>query len=127
MRAKILVTLMLAASGIASMDRAWSVDKEVAERFGKYEDPEASSVAASSTNRVVLKAGDADSKATIRLSNAFNAGSERYGRYALTVTAPFDGKKADQVEVGNLSGLTSGTSASFELTSLHWPKVSGAK
>jgi hypothetical protein len=90
--------------------------------IAKFDDADARSVGTGSSNRIVLEAGDADAKATARLAKLFGNGPE-YGRYAFTVTAPFDSKKADKVEVGTLSGLTSGTSASFEYSLLKWTKA----
>jgi hypothetical protein len=86
----------------------------------KFDDPDAKSTATGTKNRVVLEAGDADAKATIRLANLFNRGSTRFGSYSFTVSAPFDSKKADSVDVGNLSGLTSGSSAAFEYSTWWW-------
>jgi len=87
------------------------------------DDPDAKSIATGSESRVVLEAGDADAKATGRLAHAFDLSDDYRARYAFTVTAPFDSKKADKVDVGTLSGLTAGTSATLELGVARWAQA----
>jgi hypothetical protein len=84
------------------------------------DDPEASSIGTGSASRIVLEAGDANSKATARLAGDFGGEGDIDGRYALTVNAPFDSNKADHVDVGSLSGLSAGTSATLEFGVRRW-------
>ena len=110
------------AAGLALLASA-VYPAEVSTPVQEFDDADAKSTATGTENRVVLEAGDADAKATIRLANIFKStpGGTRFGRYAFTVTAPFDSKKADSVDVGTLSGLTAGTSANFEYSAWWWP------
>lgn len=85
----------------------------------KFDDADAKS-STGSQSRVSIEAGDADAKATARIANAFTIKSGYYGRFAFTVTAPFDSKKADKVDIGTLSGLTAGTNASLDFSFLNW-------
>jgi len=90
------------------------------------DDPDGKSVGTASESRIVLEVGDADAKATARLAHAFNLNPTYRGRYGLTVTAPFDRKKADSVDVGTLSGLTPGTSATLEFGVARWRRAGTA-
>jgi hypothetical protein len=91
------------------------------------DDPDAKSVATGSESRVILEAGDADAKATARLAHAFDLSDDYRARYAFTVTAPFDSRKADKADVGTLSGLTTGTSATLEFGVARWAQAGEAE
>jgi len=76
-------------------------------------------------SRVSLEATDGDAKATARLAGN-SLSREQYFRYALTVSAPFDSKKQDHVDIGTLSGLTAGTSVTADVSWRIRPPQSGA-
>jgi len=93
--------------------------------IAKFDDPSAKSGVSGSSDRIVLEAGDADAKATARVAKIFRTrpsdSIEIIPRIALTLSAPFDSKKADKVDVGSLSGLTAGTTGSLDVSFLFWP------
>lgn len=92
----------------------------------RFDDPSAKSETTGSTSRIVLEAGDADGRATARVAKALVAPQGKDGelvitpRFALTLSAPFDSKKADKVDVGSLSGLTAGTTGTLDVSFLFY-------
>jgi hypothetical protein len=80
---------------------------------------DAASVGASFGNQLVIEAGDADSRATISISDFFTDGTRTH-RYRFKATAPLDRDKADSVDIGTLSGLSAGTSATAEFGWVNW-------
>ena len=102
-----LAVLVAACGGFAHLALAQTPPRPIRE----LDDPDARSIGTGSLSRVVIEAGDADGKASARLAKELKPTGTRYGRFSFTVTAPFDSKKADKVDIGTLSGLTAGTSA----------------
>lgn len=111
------VVALLALSTLATNSQAQGV-KASAE---SADDADARSIGTGAASRIVLEAGDADTKATLRVGGRLGTSDSLDGRYALTVTAPFDRAKADRVDIGSLSGLTAGTSATLEVGLRIWP------
>lgn len=99
-----------------------------AQAIKKFDDPSAKSSTTGSESRLVLEAGDADNKATARVANTFMRPKKKFDdpdsftRFAFTLSAPFDSKKADKVDVGSLSGLTAGTTATLDFALMLWPR-----
>ena len=87
----------------------------------KFDDPSAKSTGTADADRIVLEAGDADAKATLRVAAPFLVTDTRAPQVVLTVTAPFDSKKADRVDVGTNSGLTAGSNATLDFTLFRMP------
>ncbi len=89
----------------------------------KFSGGEGKSVGATFGSNIVVEAGDADSKANLNISDFFDVGSQLL-KYRFQASAPFDRKKSDSVDIGSLSGLSAGTSGTFELSLVVWPERS---
>jgi hypothetical protein len=101
---------------------AWG-GNDVDKALGDNSDGDGKSAAAGFDSRVTIEAGDSDSNASFRVSsNSIRLGSERYMRFSLEAEAPFDKEKSDSVDVGTLSGLSSGTNATLGATWIWWPR-----
>lgn len=100
----------------------WAND-DIDTRLAGRNDGDGKSMTAGFDSKVAIEAGDGDSKATIRIaSNSFDVGANQYFRFSFGADAPFDRKKSDQVDIGTVSGLSSGTSATLSATWISWPK-----
>lgn len=99
-----------------------------AQAIKDFDDPSAKASTTGSETRLVLEAGDADAKATARVAKTFLRINKKpddpdsYTRFAFTLSAPFDSKKADKADVGSLSGLTAGTTATLDFALVIWPR-----
>lgn len=124
-----VICLVAACAGLAGPieANAQGVDLE------KFDDPSAKSATTGSTSRIVLEAGDADGRATARVAKALVPPQGADGelviipRFALTLSAPFDSKKADKVDVGSLSGLTAGTTGTLDVSFLFYRDPTNAE
>lgn len=116
-----VVLMMLTAQTMAQQTVG-----DATERLRALDDAEGQSVGTGFGSGVVVQAGDAESKATISVSNLFSRGQNTW-RYRVAATAPFDREKSDTVDVGTLSGLSAGTSATAEYSWVNWPMVSSER
>jgi len=107
---------------LSSTTLSFGTDVPNDDRPTTYDDPTGKSNGTAFASRVSAEAGDADAKATGRLAGVFGCGSPNYGRYGVSVSAPFDPKKAEKVDVGTVSGLTAGSSVSAELGWMQWQR-----
>src|SRR5262245_42305577 len=114
------------ATALAAPCVTWA---QSASDLARFDAPDAKSTGMGDQSKVVVEAGDADAKATLR--TAFSRAREVdrfpngpmvsvFRRIGVTVTAPFDSKKDEKVDVGSLSGLTTGTSATIEFGHFRW-------
>ncbi len=115
-----LLLIVCAQGAVADeLDRSW----DTANRLTPLSTPAGKSAGTGFVSEFTVEAGDADSKANLTVTRLLSHGdSGQYFRYQLRASAPFDRKKADQVDVGSLSGLTAGTSVAFDISRMHWPK-----
>jgi len=85
-------------------------------------DADAGSAATGSGSKVAVEAGEDGAKVKLRVaSNAISLSGPNYLRFAFGAEAPFDKDTQQEADLGSLSGLSSGTKASFEASWLYWP------
>lgn len=91
--------------------------------LSNVKDGDARSTFAGFDSRIAVEAGDADAKVSLRVTDTVPLGNHRYFRWGVKAQAPFDKDKQDEVDIGTLSGLSSGTSASLDASWMLWPGV----
>jgi hypothetical protein len=121
MRQLLLATLIAA---VLAPLLATAADKAaIAAALTNRDDGDGRSSAAGFTSKVVLEAQEGKGVGTLRIARLDPLTIENFLRTALTVSTPFDSSKADSVDIGTLSGLTTGSGAKLEVGALIWPFV----
>ena len=93
-------------------------------RGAKFDQPDGATAGTQFESSFSIQAGDGDGKATLilnRLSKVPTLG--KYFRYQLKLSAPFDSKKQENVDVGALAKVASGTSVGIEWSYIDWRPV----
>lgn len=113
-------TLLLAllAGTQAALAQTSSPDAKLA----ALPDAAASGATSGSGSKVAVEAGEDGAKVKLRAtSDPIEIDGSNYFRFTFGAEAPFDADSQHDADLGTLSGLTSGTTATLEVSWLHWP------